>query len=160
MINVQHLKTEIIRPVLASLNMYSEAAVNLMVGTALVESELQHLKQIEGPALGIYQVEPFTHDDCWRNYLAHNNDIASVIRNYAGYRFKGTAIPAAEMIGNLYYATCIARIKYWRDPKPLPDSDNIEELALYWKRVYNSAQGKGDPGRFLKLYDAYANAYQ
>ena len=39
-------------------------------GTAAVESRMgTYLRQIGGPALGIWQVEPATHLDCWDNWL-------------------------------------------------------------------------------------------
>ncbi|MEE9541175.1 MAG: hypothetical protein V3V85_06750, partial [Candidatus Thorarchaeota archaeon] len=49
-----------------------EAAVNLLLGTVYQESTINgitHLKQVGGPALGIYQIEPDTEHDTWENYL-------------------------------------------------------------------------------------------
>ena len=64
MIQPEHLVKYVIEPVLKTLDLYSEDAVNLVLGTACVESECgRWLHQLgTGPALGIYQMEPDTHD--------------------------------------------------------------------------------------------------
>ena len=56
----------VIHPTLCSLTeiSYAAAAVELPLGTARVESGLRHRRQIGGgPALGLSQMEPNTHDD-------------------------------------------------------------------------------------------------
>jgi hypothetical protein len=40
----------------------------------------------------------------------------------------------------------MARIKYYRVPKPLPDADDVEGLGEYWLRYYNTG-GKWDKGK-------------
>jgi hypothetical protein len=63
--------TTIIEPVLHHLTEipYDRAAAQLLLGTALKESlQLKYRRQIQGPALGYYQMEPATHDDIWNNY--------------------------------------------------------------------------------------------
>lgn len=41
----------------------SDAAVNLLLGTAAQESEFgKYIRQIRGPALGVFQMEPATFD--------------------------------------------------------------------------------------------------
>lgn len=65
-----HLRDLIIRPTLVEMGHYSPAAEALLLGTAAHESHGgRYLSQIRGPARGIYQMEPATHDDLWRHYL-------------------------------------------------------------------------------------------
>lgn len=78
-LNLSQFKSLIVRPALAGARLGGEAAVNLLTGTCLVESGLSWLEQIKGPALGIAQMEPATHDDCWVNYLRYQQDTANHI---------------------------------------------------------------------------------
>lgn len=153
MIDPQQFREYIIRPTLQYLGLYSKAAENLLLGTALVESRLTYLKQHgTGPAVGVYQMEPATHDDIWDNYLCYHTDLEAKVAEFAIVAPPMFGDLHMEMQGNLYYATAMARIKYLRDKEPLPSADNIEELARYWKRVYNTPLGKGRTKDFVKYY--------
>ena len=58
MLNVQQLKELIIKPALIDLIMFNDDAMELLVFTCAIESfGCTYLKQIKGPALGIYQME-------------------------------------------------------------------------------------------------------
>ena len=60
----------VIRPALEKLSLWSLSAEELVLGTAIVESGLTYLKQHgDGPALGLWQVEPATHDELYTNFL-------------------------------------------------------------------------------------------
>ena len=109
----------------------------LLLGTALVESGLRALQQHKGPAMGLFQVEPRTHDDLWASWLAYRPDMHNAFRSLAVYD-----PTAEEMRWNLVYAAAMARLVYWRAKEPLPDLD-AAGLAGYWKRHYNTAGGKG-----------------
>lgn len=143
MINISQLISLVIEPTLKELNMHSASAVNLLAGTALVESDLTYLKQrYNGPALGIYQLEPLTHSDLW-GYLSRKPELSGLVRGMAGYKYHGTNVPPEEVIHNLGYATAMARIHYWRIPSKLPEPDDLNGLASYWKRHYNTMKGAG-----------------
>ena len=59
--------------VLSSIGLYSVEAVYLLLGTCAVESNFgTYLKQKNGPALGVFQIEPSTLIDIWENYLYYN----------------------------------------------------------------------------------------
>lgn len=150
MINPSHFRLQIIRPVLVAMGMHSEAAENLLLGTALQESRLTFLKQINGPALGVYQIEPDTHDDVWQNYLAYRPDLASIVGGFKSSAWQYD--DRKDLIGNLFYATAIARIIYRRVPEPLPAHDDIEALGRYWKQHYNTPLGKGTANEFVANY--------
>jgi hypothetical protein len=134
----QDLRRYVVVPVLYQLDLLSDAAVSLLLGTAMHESNLTYLHQLNGPALGLWQMEPFTHDDCWKNFLFFRRDLAARVRSIVG-----VAQPTAEdMVTNNTYACAMARVRYRRVPGDLPPNSPLE-LATYWKQHYNTPLGKG-----------------
>jgi len=158
MINVEQHRKLIVRPVLEHLGMYSLAAENLIIGTAAHESRLEYLAQIKGPALGVYQCEPATHQDIWDEYLAYRADLASKVRALASQHWFEQN-PDRELIGNLPYATAICRIHYRRIKQPLPAPDDLWGLANYWKAHYNTALGRGTVEQFYNHYPTEKDHY-
>lgn len=150
MIDVNQFRLNIVRPTLKLIGLHSQAAENLLVGTALKESGLHYIKQLGGgPALGVYQIEPNTHDDIFFRYLSTiNHNLYEKINPLRGSRDNWEL----DLIGNLPYATAIARTKFWMDPEPLPEDDDIVGLAGIWKRVYNTSGGAGHASEWVKIY--------
>lgn len=153
MIDVGQLRTLIVEPVLIQLDLFSPVAVNLLLGTAAQESRMgQYIKQIgKGPALGIYQIEPATHNDIWKNYLAYKPALADRVKKFAIMN-----PDADEMVGNMYYSTAMARVHYLRVRSPLPaDANDVQALARYWKLWFNTMQGRGTVEEFVRNYEKY-----
>ncbi len=149
------LRTHVIRPTLKKINLWSEAAENLLLGTCAHESQMgRYLTQVQGPALGIYQIEPNTHRDVWKNYLKFHHKQAEAIRSLASDRCTWED-KESELISNLAYSTAIARIIYYRTPKALPEANDVEGLAKYWKQYYNTKLGKGKVQDFIHHYEEY-----
>jgi hypothetical protein len=142
-INAKQLRDLIVRPTLTGMGMWSESAENLLMGTAAQESHLGHyLKQVgKGPALGIYQCEPATH-----------NDIARWAK-LKGLPFADAA--PERLVYDLRYASQVCRLHYYRKPGALPAADDIEGLAAYWKKHYNTVLGAGKPEEFVQNYKRY-----
>lgn len=148
-LDIAQFRRFIVEPTLRHLGTYraglnSEAAVQLVIATALAESGLKYIDQIDaadkpGPAYGFWQMERATHDDIWRNYLAGRDELIGKLMDYA---VSGIDL-VDQMQGNAYYACAMCRIHYWRSPIPLPEAGDIEGMAEMWKRVYNSVLGKG-----------------
>lgn len=175
-IDALQLRLEIIRPVLKHLEPeipYSMAAENLLMGTCAQESRMgQWLVQLgDGPAKGIFQMEDATHDDIndendiSDNYLRFRNhidlkidalriDLPTVAIDEPLFRDTND-LDAINLTGNLYYAAAMCRVHYMRVPKPLPDADNVYELAKYWKAHYNTNLGKGKVEEFIKNYGLF-----
>lgn len=167
-ISIADLRQYVIKPVLYQLGMWSQAAENLLVGTALHESNLQHLDQITpgpGPAYGIYQMEKPTHDDIWINYLEYKGDLYDKVSDFAlSGAFhdivNGKTIPSvAQLHGNMYYATVMCRIHYLRVPERLPAERDFVGMAVYWKRHYNTALGKGKIDTAAKAFEVACSDY-
>lgn len=147
-LNDFHLRQFVIEPILKFLDMHSDAAVALVLNTAKVESDLTYLAQLNnGPARGLWQMEPDTHNDIWENYLAYRDDLANDVRSLA-IGLKETPDPE-QMCGNLFYACAMCRIHYMRVPHALPHVNDVEGQARYWKAHYNTELGAGTPDKFL-----------
>lgn len=133
---------------------YSDAAVELLMLTAAVESNLgTYIKQINGPAMGIFQMEPATEQDIWKNYLVYKPSLKAKVLSLKANQ----SLIKQEMRWNLAYAIAMARLKYFRSPKPLP-KNNKEDLAKLWKDVYNTHLGKGTVEKAIKKYDELVGA--
>jgi hypothetical protein len=156
MIHAADLQTLVIRPALLAIGLHSGAAERLLVGTAATEStvgEVTRLRQTVGPALGIFQIEPATHQDVWRNYLAFRPELAARVRSLCPPEFvQAHGVPEdAALIGCLPYAAAIARLVYGRAKPPLPAADDVRGLAEYWVRWYNRG-GKGTVDKFMESW--------
>ena len=87
---------EIIKSTLKDIDLYSEDAVDLIYNTGLVESRYMYLKQIKGPARGLFQCESWVAVDVCKNYLKTKKDL--LIEDTAGNfklvmpRIKPTAV--------------------------------------------------------------------
>ena len=147
--NATQLRELIVRPALQLVNLHSESAENLVMGTAAVESRLEYVKQIGGPALGLWQMEPATHDDIWDRWLTYRSNFMQVMLAAIGCE----GFPAAErMIWDLRYAAIMCRIHYRRRPEALPDKDDVWGMAGYWKSHYNTTAGRGTVEKFVDSY--------
>ena len=151
MINEQ-LRIWFVVPVLKGLNAWSQEAEELIVGTFAQESGCGlYVKQLTGPALGYWQMEPKTHDDIHRNVLMHNPKLADALINKV---CKLCARPTADlMLDNIRYACGMARIHYMRSAEPIPK--RLADQADYWKEHYNTPQGKGTTDEYIANYLKY-----
>jgi hypothetical protein len=149
-IKPEHL-ARLIREVLAAVDLYSDAALALLLGTAAQESRMgYYLYQMSGgPALGIYQMEPVTESDLWDHYLAYRDNLRRRV-----VRVTGRTGPGPWLASDLAYQTVMTRIHYLRVPSPLPAHDDLPGLADYWKRHYNTYRGAGRPSEFIHNFPA------
>lgn len=145
MLDRKQFKDLIVVPTLLKLKLYSKAAEELVLGTALQESHLTYLKQLGGgPALGVFQMEPATHDDIWDNFLTYRNELGLIISELAG------TCQSSEMTSNLAYACAMCRVHYFRVPDELPAAGDIAGQATYWKRHYNTPLGAGTVEEYME----------
>ncbi len=146
MISIQHALRGWIRPALQHIELWSVDAETLVLGTALVESDLKSLYQLGGgPGLGLFSIEPATHKDVWKNWLAHRPSIMEQVSQLTA----GQPNPNEQLVSNPLYAAAICRIIYRRDSRPLPAADDFQAQACYWKSVYNTVRGKGKVEDYL-----------
>lgn len=134
------VRADIIKPAISLVGGWSLAAENLVLGTAFVESRLRYVRQIRGPALGIFQMEPTTYHDLWDNYVASRTALATNLQALAGGP-PGYKPAATSLIGNLSFAAAMCRVFYLRVPAGLPGSGDALAMANYHKRFYNTYLG-------------------
>jgi hypothetical protein len=144
-----------IRPALTALGRGGRAAEQLVLGTAIQESLLIHRQQLgNGPALGLFQMEPATHDDCWDNFLKFRSDLTAKVKLTLG---PGEDAVPVTMKVNDRYAAAMCRVCYVRVSEALPAQDDIDAMANYWKKHYNTLLGAGKPEEFLAKWPQYVN---
>jgi len=157
-IKADDLRNLVIRPTLERFNelldkpiRLDDSVVELLLGTACHESLCgYYLKQVKGPALSIFQVEPATHDSIWENYLHYRQNVRESVHAFTSKLYPDPT----EMIWNLAYATIMARLVYLPVPEPIPD--DLEGWATYWDTHYNKNPHKGTPAEFIQNYRTYA----
>jgi hypothetical protein len=146
----------VIDPALRALDLDPPAARlavrQLLLGTALQESLLRHLRQLPnrdgscGPALGYFQMEPATHDDIWKTFLGFRPALAARMRALAGHPVGRPEV--GRLVSDSVCAAAMARLRYRRAPERLPAADDVAGMAAYWKRHYNTPLGRGAPAEF------------
>lgn len=148
---IDDLRLFVIRPALTLTNLWSMAAENLLCGTVLAESGGTALKQVKGPALGLFQTEPRTHNTIKVSLLQPDDELllAKVLKSCGM-----TQLPNHDaLVWNLRYATIVARLVYRLTLVPLPDEDDASAMAHYHKLYYNSMDGKADLKKTVKLFE-------
>jgi len=158
--NIEHLKVKkmdaqqlhdhIIKPTLQYMggNYDSKDARFLLLCTAAIESKCgYYIKQINGPALGIWQMEPDTECDIYKNCdmlkgVYFNSKISKLISE------NSTKTDNEALINSPMYACAMARLKYSMDKAPLPDRHDIKAVYDYYKRIYNTPAGASTYEKF------------
>ena len=142
----------IVIPALDTLGMNSKAAQELVIGTGIQESLLVHRTQIgNGPALGLWQMEPATFWDIWNNYINYHAEIRGPMN-----KILNGASPSSKLLAaNDMFAAAMCRVHYRRIIKPLPKAGDVRGHAEYWKRYYNTTLGSGDPDEFVAKWGQY-----
>ena len=147
--DADQLRRDVVRPALRSVMLHSEAAENLIMGTAAQESHLKYVRQLKGPALGLWQMEPNTHDDIWSNFLSFRSDLAAeVLRSIQAIERPDYS----RLVWDLRYGAIMARLHYRRVSAPLPDARDIWGMARYYKQYYNSEMGVATIEQFVENY--------
>jgi len=155
MLDIDQFRRHVVSPALKRINLWSLSAEQLIIGTAIQESRLKYLHQINGPALGLFQCEPATHSDIWDNYITFRPNLARSIERFTTEAYHSNI--HQEMVFNLFYATMICRVHYLRVPEPLPEAGDTKGQAEYWKNHYNTELGKGTVLQYITHYNEAMN---
>jgi len=143
---------ELIEETLEEIGLNSPDAVNLLLGTAAQESHMgEYIRQLgDGPAVGIFQMEPATWEDINLYYLNYNRQN---LKMRIGAACEISHFRADAMRWNLKFAICYARLHYYRVSEPLPSS--LAGYARYWKKYYNTILGAGTEDEFVANYERF-----
>ena len=121
--------------------MYKPNAVTLLCMIAAHESHAgKYRKQIGGIALGLYQIEPETHDSIWDNSDTIN-EVADAL---------GITRDVSKLENDDFYSTFVARHYLAMDKNKLPT--DIVSMAVYCKSYWNRT-GKATPEKYLNDYE-------
>jgi len=157
--NYYQFREYIIKPALCAIDLYSENAVLLLLGTAAQESGFgtyitQKQMDYEG-GLGIYQMQSQTYYSVWDNKVKPYLKMKDIIRLYLGYDGR----PAVQrLVSDLALATIMARLYYATVPEKLPGIYDLPGMAKYWKMYWNTSKGKGTEKEFITNYNKFVTA--
>lgn len=160
MIDPRQLLDLVVMPVLTRLTPNTDvtSAAQLMMGTAAQESNCgSYIAQVHGPALGVWQMEPATHDDIWANFIVRSPLLKKMTADLVSHILADgpTTIPSPlQMTGNLYYACAMARMLYLRQPEHLPQTGDTARQARYYKRYYNTPAGAATEAQYIRNFEA------
>ena len=151
MINTGQLRDLITRTLKETPSGHSEDAVELLMMIAAHESRLgTYLRQVDGPALGIFQIEPTTHDDTWEN----GDSIC------ANAQILGIECAVEKLEYDLRYQIFMARQKLFMISEALPSSEgasseNVSLMSDYCKEHWNTVDGGADAFDYFNAYLDY-----
>ena len=130
----------------------TDDVIELLMLTAAHESRLgTYLHQWNGgPARGIFQIELATWSDIWNNYLKHRPTMYAAVKD-----FESKAPQDIDMKGNLALQIVMARVHYLRVPEAIPSKKNLYEMALYYKRYWNTYLGAATIKGAMESYKRY-----
>jgi hypothetical protein len=128
-----------------------EGAISLLLGTAATESGLRRVRQTgDGPARGLFQIEPWTARDLHAWLLAHAPFRAILEARVGVTRFHVGLLDDGDV-----YPILLARTLYFvRDPEPMPEPEDSVEQAGRYKRYYNTSTGAGSIEKYIRDYQA------
>ena len=138
--------------VLKKMDLHSPEASDLVYKTGKVESGYKYLRQIKGPARGLFQCESWVAVDICKNYLAYRKSLMRKVADATKVKLSYFIDPKEDdwsyiLETNIAAQIAMCRLHYRRIPKPLPSS--LEGQAKYWKKYYNSMAGRGTVEDFL-----------
>lgn len=141
----------LVEETLKELGKYTPDSTNLILGTIAQESSYgKYRRQLgNGPALGICQIEPNTFNDCVENYINFRHELKRKILEICHV----SAFNSDDLELNDKLSICMCRVKYMRNNEAIPDT--IEGYAKYYKKYYNTIDGKATELEFIKNYQKY-----
>ena len=150
-------RAAVIQPALTEIGLYSADAEELLILTMATESlGGYYLFQKGGPALGVFEMEPATHDDLWRTTIHPRAELYKTMHDL--YFPLQPTIAASVMVYNLKYAAAMARIFYFRAPDALPPASDVNALANYYKKYWNTALGAAEIQNVIDNYHRFIGA--
>ena len=151
---------EVIKHVLGELGetYASPEALDLVYNTGLVESKYVYLKQIKGPARGVFQCEPWVALDIVNNYLKYRESLMKKVAEVCELDWSHFTQPNEKkwefiLTTNLAAQIVMCRLHYRRVPKPLPKT--LPDQSVYYKKYYNTYKGKATTEHYMEIVHKY-----
>ena len=136
---------QLIKDTLTPLNLYSKDVEELLIFTSATESHCgEYRHQENGPALGIFQMEPASHNDLWLNFICYHKTLADAYtENVANLQFDD------------HYAIFMARCQYLRHSDPIPNSGDVDAIWACYKKLWNTELGAAIQSQSIECYRKY-----
>lgn len=139
---------------------YSEDAVTLLMMIAAHESGLgTYLRQIRGPALGPFQMEPETLRDMYRTFISVTRRYDFAVAYFVPSKKSLSTPDYIQLLEtDLRYAIITARTFFVRFQEPIPtqgtgsEQDHLKALAAYAKKYWNTVHGKATEEEYFLDY--------
>ena len=133
----------------------AEAHLAVMMIIAHESYKGRYIKQVgNGPALGLIQMEPATHqcvwdegDSVWENALF----VGIITKEQFDRRIHPQA---SRLLYDLHYNVFMARQRLFMKPEALPKSKKA--LGKYLKKHWNSVQGAAAAEDYVEAYDSWS----
>lgn len=149
MLDIKQFRELVVLPALHDLQMYTKEFAELLVFTCATESAGgTYIKQITGPAVGIFQIEPNSLTDLWVNYVVRNARYLNLLSmNFGLYKMPDPI----DLITNMKLAAGVCALFYKRHKV---NCLSMEPDALWeiYKKYYNTVKGKAEKETSLKAY--------
>jgi len=124
------------------LNLNSPEVIDWLISVCAHESHMgKYRKQMNGPAIGIYQQEPRTIVDIQRHVLS--------LPKYELLKKHIQSLPGTIQ-DNDVKSTLFARAQMLRFSEPFPSVGDRQGQSELWKLRWNTEAGKGTIEKFLK----------
>lgn len=142
----------VITPTHKELGLWSPSADRMVLCTFQTETQFNAVRQDLGPhrygkGYGLPQMEQATFDDHVKHMKARNPHIYELIMKICNL---DEFSHVEELTWNDKLAVCMTRYHYKRVAEPLPAVDDLEGMARYWKKYYNTPLGAGTVEKFIK----------
>ncbi len=157
MINSSQLRELVILPALKGVNLYSPEAEEMLIATCAQETHdgfyLKQMTHDKNAALGIYQMQPDTHDWLWNTTLTTDSNLGFKVMTSCKYTLR----PKADvMVYNLLYASVMARVFWLHIKDAFAEVGDTDHLWFLYKKYWNTYGGKATKEEFVKNYNLYA----
>lgn len=136
----------VVEPELKRMGLYTPGWAKFILMIIAHESmQGRYIKQVKGPALGLSQMEPFTHNAIVSYLRERRPEIVHYMHKYHG------GFDSEKLIYDLRYMVAMSRLFFVRFPERLPD-ESATSLAEYAKRRWNTIAGAAEPRDYLEAY--------
>lgn len=161
---------ECVRPTLLEIDLWSPSAEKLLCMIAAHESGgFRHRRQLHGPALSLFQIEPMTFHDLTCRYLVRRSDLQARLMGFlpseADRAFFTDPNPVPDLSDwlaqkqaqallralevNDAFACAVSRVKLLAVPEPLPAVGDLDGLGAYAKAHWNGP-GKATAEKYIQ----------
>ena len=142
-LDLLQFRTYIICPALTSIGLWSESAENLLLGTAMVESNLIYIHQKNGIAVSLMQIEPNTYVYLRKTLMEEYSKTHELMK--AALYMDLLPLEPDYLHGNLSAAVMFARLKYYFNP----DNERSIKYAFCKAKKYTEKNIHIKWGKFL-----------